>query len=102
MTASAGAPALLEQSRTDDLGEPLGGAPVIRVPTIIPGAYERNTLTYRQPGSMGAGAFGAGSVPSSDSTLDAATTLEREKEGGGGATQRPDPHRTQSPSSDRR
>jgi hypothetical protein len=77
---------------------------VIPVQTIIPGAYERNTLTYRQPGSMGGGAFGAGSVTSVDSMLDAATILEREKEGGGGASQRPNPDRGQSRSttSDRR
>ncbi len=61
--------------------------------TMIPGAYERNTLTRRQSGSMGGGAFGAGSVPNADSTLDAATILEREKEGGGGASQRPAPYR---------
>ena len=59
--------------------------------TMIPGAYERNTLTRRQPGSMGGGAFGSGSVPNSNSTLAAATILERQKEGGGGASQRPAP-----------
>jgi hypothetical protein len=66
--------------------------------TIIPGAYEPNTLTHRQPGSMGGGAFGAGSVPSSHTTLEAATTLDREMEGGGGASQRPGPQRAQSSS----
>ena len=59
--------------------------------SMIPGARERNTLTYRQSGSMGRGAFGADGIPSSASALDAATTLEREKEGGGGASQRPAP-----------
>jgi hypothetical protein len=66
------------------------------MPTIIPGAYEGNTLIHRQSGSMGGGAFGAGSAPGSDSTLDAPTILEREKEGGGGASQRPHPHRAHS------
>ena len=68
------------------------------MPTMIPGAYERNTLTHRQTGSMGGGAFGAGSVPSSHSTLDAAATLDRKMEGGGGASQRPVPQRAQSSS----
>ena len=73
----------------DHLTSAIAGA---SVPRIIPGAYEPNTLTRRQSGSMGGGAFGAGSVPSVHSTLDAATILDREKEGGGGASQRPAPH----------
>jgi hypothetical protein len=72
------------------------------IPTIIPGAYERTKLTHRQAGSMGGGAFGAGGVASVDSMLDAATILEREKEGGGGASQRPAPHPAQSPAVGRR
>lgn len=53
---------------------------------LIPGAYERNTLTYRQPGSMGASASVA--VPMGSSSLDAATIAEREREGGGSPSQR--------------
>jgi hypothetical protein len=52
----------------------------------IPGAYERNTLTYRQAGSMGATASGV--VPSGSSSMDAATIAEREREGGGAPSQR--------------
>ena len=52
----------------------------------IPGAYERNTLTYRQPGSMGADTSVA--VPVGSSSMDAATIAEREREGGGGPSQR--------------
>jgi hypothetical protein len=59
--------------------------------SMIPGAYERNTLTHRQGGSMGRGSFGSDGIPSAASALDAATILEREKEGGGGASQRPAP-----------
>jgi hypothetical protein len=54
---------------------------------LIPGAYERNTLTRRQPGSMGA-AFGSLSVPIGPGSLDAATIADRELEGGGGVSQR--------------
>ena len=56
---------------------------------LIPGAYERNTLTYRQPGSMSGPAYGSAEVPVGDNLLDAATTLDREMEGGGGVSQRP-------------
>ena len=56
---------------------------------MIPGAYERNTLTYRQSGSMGGGTFGADPVASAVNTLDATTIREREREGGGDASQRP-------------
>ena len=51
---------------------------------IIPGAYDRTTLTHRQPGSMGGGAFGSGPTPNDPSTIDAALVAERELEGGGG------------------
>jgi hypothetical protein len=53
---------------------------------LIPGAYERNTLTYRQPGSMG----GDGSVvvPNGSSSMDAATVAESQREGGGAPSQR--------------
>src|SRR4030095_16437084 len=53
---------------------------------LIPGAYERNTLSYREPGSMGADPSAA--VPIGSSSLDAATIAEREREGGGGPSQR--------------
>jgi hypothetical protein len=49
---------------------------------LIPGAYERNTLTHRQPGSMGGPAFGSTGIPAGPSSMDRATTMEREKEGG--------------------
>ena len=54
---------------------------------ITPGAYDRTTLTRRQPGSMGGPANGSG-APISASSLDAATIAERELEGGGGVSQR--------------
>ena len=56
---------------------------------LIPGAYERNTLTHRQPGSMDAS--GSVAVPVGSSSMDATTTAEREREGGGAPNQR---HRT--------
>jgi hypothetical protein len=55
---------------------------------LIPGAYERNTLTHRQSGSMGGPAFGSLSAPIGPSSLDAATIADREMEGGGGVSQR--------------
>jgi len=51
---------------------------------IIPGAYDRTTLTHRQPGSMGGGAFGSGPTPNDPGPIDAAMVAERELEGGGG------------------
>ena len=51
---------------------------------LIPGAYERNTLTYRQPGSMGA----SGSLPMGSGSMGAATIADREREGGGAPSQR--------------
>ena len=56
---------------------------------LIPGAYERNTLTSRQPGSMGGAAFGSADAPVGPSSLNAATIADRELEGGGGVSQRP-------------
>jgi len=56
---------------------------------IVPGAYDRSNLTHRQRGSMGGAASGTADAPTGPSSLDAATVLEREKEGGGGASQRP-------------
>lgn len=55
---------------------------------LIPGAYERRTLTRRQSGSMGGPAFGSADLPIGPSSMDAATIAEREKEGGGAASQR--------------
>jgi hypothetical protein len=68
--------------------------PVIKPPNeaptqaLIPGAYERNTLTYRQAGSMTAPAYNSSDQPNA-SLLDAATVAAREMEGGGGVSQRP-------------
>lgn len=56
---------------------------------LIPGAYERNTLTHRQMGSMGGPTFGSTNVPIGPSSLSAATVADREMEGGGGVSQRP-------------
>ena len=56
---------------------------------LIPGAYERNTLTHRQLGSMGGPAFGLTDIPIGPSSLSAATVADREMEGGGGVSQRP-------------
>ena len=50
----------------------------------IPGAYDRTTLTHRQPGSMGGGAFGSPDMPRGPASMDAATIAERDLEGGGG------------------
>ena len=57
-----------------------------RAAPMIPGAYERNTLTHRQPGSMGTDASVA--VPIGSGSMDAATIAEREREGGGAPSQR--------------
>ena len=56
---------------------------------LIPGAYERNTLTHRQAGSMGGPAFGSANAAIGPSSLDAALIADREMEGGGGVSQRP-------------
>jgi len=55
---------------------------------LIPGAYERNTLTYRQLGAMGGPAFGSADDPIGHSSLSAATIADRQKEGGGAVSQR--------------
>ena len=55
---------------------------------IIPGAYDRTTLTHRQPGSMGGGAFGSGQSPNDPGAIDAALVAERELEGGGAVSER--------------
>ena len=56
------------------------------VQPLIPGGYERNTLTYRQPGAMGADP--AVVLPTGSSSMDAATILEHEREGGGAPSER--------------
>jgi hypothetical protein len=56
-------------------------------PLLIPGAYDRTTLTYRQPGSIGGAAFGS-AMPSGPSSMDATTIAERELEGGGPVRER--------------
>ena len=55
---------------------------------LIPGAYERNTLTHRQLGSMGGPGFGSANVLIGSNVMDAATIADREIEGGGGLSQR--------------
>ncbi len=55
---------------------------------LIPGAYEQNTLTHRQVGSMGGSPFGMTDVPIGPNTLSAATIADRELEGGGAVSQR--------------
>jgi hypothetical protein len=57
-------------------------------PQLIPGAYDRTTSTHRQPGSMGGPAFGSANVPIGPGSMDAATIADREREGGGGLSQR--------------
>jgi hypothetical protein len=54
--------------------------------SLIPGAYERNTLTYRQPGSVGADESVV--LPNGSSSMDAATVAESERAGGGAPSQR--------------
>jgi hypothetical protein len=51
---------------------------------LIPGAYDQNTPTQRQPGTMGGAPFGSTDMPVGASTMSAATIAERRKEGGGG------------------
>jgi hypothetical protein len=53
---------------------------------MIPGGYERNTLTQREPGSMGADP--RVTLPAGVGSMDAATIAEREREGGGAPSQR--------------
>src|SRR3954469_9693044 len=63
-----------------DLHGPGHGAPP------IPGAYERNTLTRRQPRPMGTATSVA--VPITSSSMAPATMTEREREGGGAPRER--------------
>jgi hypothetical protein len=51
---------------------------------MIPGERERNTLTHRQPGSIGGPASGSDVVGGTrEDLMDDATVLERQREGGG-------------------
>lgn len=47
---------------------------------MIPGGYERNTLTHREPASMGADPRVV--LPVAVGSMNAATVAEREREGG--------------------
>jgi hypothetical protein len=55
---------------------------------MIPGERERNTLTYRQPGSMGGPAFGSESASPPSDLMDARTIAEHQREGGGAPSTR--------------
>ena len=59
-----------------------------RSTAMIPGAYERTTPTSRQPGAMAGSAFGSVTAPMAQSSMDAATIADREREGGGAPSQR--------------
>lgn len=50
---------------------------------MIPGERERNTLTYRRPGSMGGPASGSHVAGVPNSLMDDVTIAEHEREGGG-------------------
>jgi hypothetical protein len=52
---------------------------------LVPGAYERNTLTYAEAAPISASGV---AVPIGSSSMDAATTRDREWEGGGAPSQR--------------
>jgi hypothetical protein len=64
---------------------------------MIPGAYERNTLTYPAPGSMGTHL--PVDMPAGCSSMDAATIEQRQREGGGTPSE---PRRTTMPPADNR
>jgi hypothetical protein len=55
---------------------------------MIPGERERNTLTYRQLGSMGGPASGSAVEGASSVLMDATTIAEHQREGGGAASTR--------------
>lgn len=55
---------------------------------LIPAAFERRPTAPRQAGVMGGPAFGSPDAPVGPLSMDAATIAEREKEGGGGVSQR--------------
>jgi hypothetical protein len=57
-------------------------------PQLIPGGYDRTTLRHRQSGSMGGSAFGSTNVSTGPGSMNAATIVDREREGGGAPNQR--------------
>jgi hypothetical protein len=59
-----------------------------RAQRLIPAAFEPRPVVARQSGAMSGPAFGSLNPVMGSSTMDATTTLERQKEGGGGASQR--------------
>lgn len=68
-------------ARGSDIASPSSGL-------MIPGERERNTLTYRQPGSIGGPASGS-EIPGPPSVLmDATTIAEHQREGGGAPSTR--------------
>ena len=50
---------------------------------MIPGERERNTLTYRQPGSIGGPEFGSEIAGPPSVLMDDTTIAEHQREGGG-------------------
>jgi len=55
---------------------------------MIPGERERNTLTYRRPGSMGGPASGSDVGGTPNALMDDVTIAERQREGGGAPSTR--------------
>jgi hypothetical protein len=55
---------------------------------MIPGERERNTLTYRRPGSTGGPAAGLGTDGTPNVLMDDATLAEHQREGGGAPSTR--------------
>lgn len=64
-------------------------APALTAQQIIPGAFERRAPAPRAPGAIGGSGFGTADLPEGASSMAPATIAEREKEGGGGLSQRP-------------
>ena len=55
---------------------------------MIPGERERNTLTHRQPGSMGGPASGSDLGGAPNPLMDDVTLAEHQREGGGAPSTR--------------
>lgn len=55
---------------------------------MIPGERERNTLTYRQPGSIGGPPSGSDVEGVPSVLMDATTIAEHQREGGGAPSTR--------------
>jgi hypothetical protein len=55
---------------------------------MIPGERERNTLTYRRPGSMGGPASGSEVGGTPNALMDDVTIAEHQREGGGAPSTR--------------